>query len=115
MSREVKRYAVMEYHRKKWIPILSKEEGKPRVITISEESAEMMNLDAEAAINEKGRTSLFGYFPVDAKKKEAKPKKEVKTENSIEVLREQYKEVFGKKPFAGWNEEKLIEKIEAKK
>ena len=74
MSREVKRYAVMEYHRKKWLPILSKEEGKPRVISISVENAEIMNLDAEAAIKEKGRTSLFGYFLADEKPEDSKPK-----------------------------------------
>ena len=114
MSREVKSYAVKEYHRGKWIPILSKEEGKPRVISTTVENAEMMNLDAEAAINEKKRTSLFGYFPID-EKKEAKPKEEVEKTENLDALREQYKEVYGKKAFGGWNEEKLIEKIEAKK
>lgn len=35
--------------------------------------------------------------------------------SDINVLREKYSELYGKKPFAGWKQDKLIEMIEEKK
>ncbi len=117
-SREVKVFAVEEYHRGEWIPVLSKETRKPKVAKISVENAELLTNDALAQVSERNRTTMFRYVErKEVKKVVKKPtKKETqKDDSSIEDLRFEYKEVYGKKPFAGWDAVKLQEKINEKK
>lgn len=66
MSRERKIFSVMEYHRGEWIQVFVKDakEKTPKRVKISIEHAEMMNLDAEAQVKEKNRTSLFKYIEI---------------------------------------------------
>ncbi len=62
--------------------------------------------DLEAKLN-----ALLGKKEEVVEEKPKKVKQETSNPEDIEVLREEYKKAFGKKPFAGWGSDILKEKM----
>ncbi len=86
-SRDVKVFAVEEYHRGKWIPVFSKETNKPKIAKISVENAELLTGDAMAQVSEKNRTTMFRY--VERKVKVSPPNTD-ENKPKLADLREEY-------------------------
>jgi len=96
---------VEEFHRGEWQPLMVKQVGtKEKVqkhVMITEEEAEVMNIYA------KERKTRY----VLAEEKEKKPELTEEEKEQLKSLRAEYKAVFGKSAFPGWNAEILKEKI----
>ena len=104
------KYLVEEFHRGDWNPLFGKTKDgskKQRRVFITEEQAESMNKYSEEY---KQRYVLAS---------ETKPIEEIEviaeevlpeTKSELQAI---YQEKFGKKPFHGWDEEQLKEKLNA--
>jgi len=113
---EIKKFSVEEYHRGEWQPLMVGEKGSKvqKVIQTYQHYVDTLNLDADAQLKESSKTKLFRYVEVKVGKKAKKEKVDVKDKSELEALRAEYKEVIGKKAYAGWDIETLKDKIEKK-
>jgi hypothetical protein len=101
LAKNYKVYAVEEKHRGKWQPLIA-ENDKPKQITITEETAEVMNIDSEAE----------GIRYVLAKgSAKSEPVKDENEQTDLDVIKERYEAVVGKKPYHKWDIDTLKEKI----
>lgn len=103
LAKNYKVYAVEEKHRGKWQPLMA-EDDKPKMVSITEETADAMNIDQDSQ----------GIRYVEKKGSQKENKKEEKDENEqtdLDVIKARYEEVVGKKPYHKWDIDTLKEKI----
>lgn len=95
-----KTYLKEEFHRGKWIPLMidNLNTGKEQQakVRITEDEANEMNLYAN--------DYKIRYVLAEGKNKKIK--------EDVSDIKEIYKQEVGKKPFGGWNDEVVAEKLE---
>ena len=109
MEQQIK-FLVEEFHRGEWNPLMTKDKNGNKVqrrVIITQEEANRMN-------------HYKGEWKLRYVKAEKTPLKEVEVVDEVVVkaddktsLQAKYQEKFGKKPFHGWSEEQLTEKLNA--
>jgi len=96
------KFLIEEYHRGLWQPLMLQGSNNKiqRRVFITQDEADTMNINSfETGLRYVKATEVKDVEVVDA---------EVVAENDI---KERYIALYGKKPFHGWNDEKILEKI----
>ena len=99
-------YRMMEWHRGELTPIMTSDKDKKRKekrVSITETSAEILNQDFSEL---RGVGNKIKYVLVETKAKE--------TGGASKKIKDQYYKEFGKKPYHGWTEDQIKEKLDNK-
>ena len=100
-----KLFKVEEFHRGKWMPLI-KDDGGQKTVRITEKNAERMNFHS----SDMKIRYILSEEGIEEKKDSNKS-----SDIALDSLKEKYTQMYGKKPFHGWGEDKLKELIEEKK
>ena len=97
-------FNIEEYHRGEWIPLMIKVDGKKiqKTAVITEDQA--------ARLNAYSRNYKLKYVCPEKTEKERLSEVDVSKLNKKE-LQDHYADLFLKRPFHGWTEAEIIEKI----
>jgi len=112
----MKVFNVEEFHRGEWQPLIIKKstgEKIQKTVRITENHAERMNFYSEDY-------KIRYVLDEGVKKPKSKKRKTESVDSNIEeyskleasAIRDEYIELFGKKPYGGWSTSELVEKID---
>tara|TARA_R110002020_G_scaffold334555_3_gene549811 strand:+ start:4508 stop:4858 length:351 start_codon:yes stop_codon:yes gene_type:complete len=104
-------FKVEEHHRGEWKPLIIKGTDKQKTVKITQDQADRNNVYAD--------DYKIRYVEVSEKPKKQKKDKKEKvvsekeyTDLEASAIRDEYIDLFGKKPFGGWSTDVLEQKIE---